>query len=119
MKRSIVLLICIIIMVGCSNNITHKTITAKEAYEMINNSSVVIIDVRTKDEYEEGHIKNAINIPLDNIDNINNIIDDKENTILVYCRSGRRSAIALETLTDLGFEVIDLGAFDDLDLEKE
>ena len=84
---------------------------------ILEEDNYVILDVRTEEEYEEGHVVGSMNIPYDEIDATIDI--DKDKTVLVYCRSGRRSAIALETLTDLGFEVIDLGAFDDLDLEKE
>ena len=84
---------------------------------ILEEDNYVILDVRTEEEYEEGHVVGSMNIPYDEIDATIDI--DKDKTVLVYCRSGRRSAIALETLTDLGFEVMDLGAFDDLDLEKE
>lgn len=102
-------------MCGCGN-------TSKESKEdmlkrIIEEDNYVILDVRTEEEYEEGHVVGSMNIPYDEIDDTIDI--DKDKTVLVYCRSGRRSAIALEMLTDLGFEVMDLGAFDDLDLEKE
>lgn len=108
-------MLCLVSMCGCSN-------TSKESKEdmlkrILDEDNYVILDVRTEEEYEEGHVVGSMNIPYDEIDATIDI--DKDKTVLVYCRSGRRSAIALEMLTDLGFEVMDLGAFDDLDLEKE
>lgn len=96
-------------MVGCSDNETtkigYKTITTKEAYDIMNTSvDITIIDVRTNSEYESGHIKNAINIPLDEIENsIDAFVSDKERTILVYCKSGSRSELASEKLLSLGY----------------
>lgn len=77
----------------------------------------VIVDVRTKEEYNESHIKDAINIPYDEIDE--NIEIDKDKVIFVYCKSGNRSGIAYNTLKSLGYTVYDLGAFNNIDLEKE
>ena len=77
----------------------------------------VIIDVRTKEEYDDSHISGAINIPYDEIDK--NISIDKENIIFVYCMGGTRSAIAFGELKELGYEVYDLGAYSKIDLPKE
>ena len=75
------------------------------------------MDVRTSEEYKEGHVKGAINIPYDEINE--NVELDKEKTILVYCKSGRRSKVAYDQLTSLGYEVYDLGAYDNITLDKE
>ena len=77
----------------------------------------IIVDVRTKEEYDISHIKDAINIPYDLIDE--NIDLDKEKNIFVYCKSGNRSKIAYDTLISLGYTVYDLGAFESIDLPKE
>lgn len=69
----------------------------------------IIVDVRTKEEYEESHISGAINIPYDEITDNNTL--DKDKIIFVYCRSGARSEIAFNTLTNLGYTVYGLGAF--------
>lgn len=109
MKKVVILIISLILMVGCSDNETtkigYKTITTKEAYDIMNTSvDITIIDVRTNSEYESGHIKNAINIPLDEIENsIDAFVSDKERTILVYCKSGSRSELASEKLLSLGY----------------
>lgn len=72
-----------------------------------NYSDVYIIDVREENEYMNGHIREAINIPLDKIDYIEL---DKNSKIIVYCQSGRRSASALEILKNIGYtNVYDMG----------
>ncbi len=69
----------------------------------------ILIDVRTKEEYEEGHIPGALLIPYDEI-GPKKPDYPKDKLVIVYCRSGRRSAIAAEALEDLGFkEVVDFG----------
>ena len=64
----------------------------------------VIIDARTQEEFDEGHIENAILIPEYEIsERAEKELPDKNQLILVYCRSGRRSKIASQTLVDLGY----------------
>ena len=73
----------------------------------------VLIDVRTPEEFASGHIDGAINLPYDQIDAKNSAVAaiDKGRSILVYCRSGRRSAIARDNLQQLGYrQVLDGGA---------
>ena len=66
--RKILLLLVMFVLVGCSNNENvYKSITYVEAQELISNSEVILIDVRTNNEYELYHIDGAINIPLDTI----------------------------------------------------
>ncbi len=74
-------------------------------------SGFVIVDVRTKEEYMEGHIKDAINIPNEEIaEKAESILNDKDQKIYVYCRSGRRSKEACKKLIDLGYQqIIDFG----------
>ncbi len=82
-------------------------ISQNEAHEMMQNEDVIILDVREEDEYEEGHIKNSILLPVGKIENeALNVIPDKSQTILVYCRSGNRSKIASRTLVELGYKNI-------------
>ena len=73
--------------------------------------NVFIVDVREKDEYEEGHLSFSINVPLSNIESIENIESIKKNSkIIVYCRSGNRSKTAQMRLIDMGYtEVYDMG----------
>ncbi|MBP9989132.1 MAG: rhodanese-like domain-containing protein [Ruminococcus sp.] len=63
----------------------------------------VLLDVRTREEYEEEHIPESINVPLDEISIIANIVTDKSKKLYVYCRSGSRSGQALEPLKKLGY----------------
>lgn len=66
--------------------------------------NAIVIDVRTPQEFQAGHIKNAINIPYQVIGRkIKQVIEEKDREVILYCRSGRRSGIALETLTKLGY----------------
>ena len=72
----------------------------------------VLLDVRTPDEYAAGHIPGSLLIPFDEIKvKSDQLPQDKNTEIVVYCRSGRRSAIAAETLISLGYaKIYDLGA---------
>ena len=72
------------------------------------------IDVRTTDEYNGGHVSEAVNIPYTEIsEDIAELTGDKDATIYVYCRSGRRSGIAKKTLEGLGYtQVVNIGGFE-------
>lgn len=113
MKRSLVKTILIALSLGfftsCSSDEGYKTIDSKVAHTMMQEEKVVILDVRTPEEYSEGHIEGAINIPLDEIRSRSNELN-KDETILVYCRSGNRSKTASKELVKLGFvHVFDFG----------
>ena len=114
MKKFLIILIMIIFMVGCSNqNSDDEKVTYMEAKEKIINEGAVLVDVRTQEEYDEAHIDGAILLTLDSIDenSILNVVDSKDDVIIVYCKSGNRSSQALEKLKSLGYEkVYDLGA---------
>ena len=97
MKRLISLILVCILLTACSSK--FETITSNEAMELIDNGAV-IIDVREVSEFNTGHIKGAINIPLGAI---NEIDIAKEKTIIVYCASGVRSMTAVNTLSDMGY----------------
>ena len=87
------------------NNNTYEQITAEQAKIIMGTErDYIIIDARTDEEFEEGHIENAILIPEYEIANrAEKELPDKEQLILVYCRSGRRSKIASEELVKLGY----------------
>lgn len=74
------------------------------------------IDVRTAEEFKAGHIAGAINIPYDDIEQkITAVTTDKATDIQLYCRSGRRSGIALDTLRGMGYsKVTNAGAYEQL-----
>jgi len=84
----------------------YYDITVLEAKELIDETpDLVILDVRTVSEYEENHLENAINIPIDELpirlDELN-----KKDKILVYCRTGNRSSTAIEILIEAGYTKI-------------
>ena len=78
---------------------------------MEENKDYVIVDVRTPDEYKEGHIPNAINIPNETInETVYNKLKDKNQLILIYCRSGSRSRQAAYKMQKLGYtNLVDFG----------
>lgn len=109
MKKIILSILTLLTLTGCTT--TNKNITYTEAKELITEKQAIIIDVRTIEEYNEKHIENAYNIPLDEIENIGDYIQDKNKYIIVYCRSGNRSKQAQTTLKQLGYiNVYNLGA---------
>lgn len=83
----------------------YMNITAQQAKEIMDTQTgYIILDTRTQEEYDEGHIPGAILIPYDEItEKAESILTDKNQLLLVYCRSGRRSKIAAETLVELGY----------------
>ena len=93
--------------VGCSDggSATYEQISGAEAKALMDSESgYIIIDARTQEEYDQGHIPGAIMIPEYEIaDRAEKEIPDKDQLILVYCRSGRRSKIASEELVKLGY----------------
>lgn len=99
--------------------VKYIKITSKQAKEMMDNEDVIILDVRTLSEYTEGHIPEAILVPVTEIEEkIMEKIPDIDAKILVYCRSGNRSATASKTLIDLGYtNVYDFGGINNWDYE--
>ena len=83
----------------------YVNITAEEAKSIMDTEEgYIILDVREQEEYDAGHIPGANLIPYTQIgDKANEMLPDKEQLILVYCRSGRRSKIAAEALMALGY----------------
>jgi phage shock protein E len=79
------------------------------------------IDVRTTDEYTSGHVSEAVNIPYTEIaEGISALTGDKDASIYVYCRSGRRSGIAKETLEGLGYtQVVNVGGINEAMKQSE
>ena len=93
--------------VGCSDGVSasYDQISGVQAKALMDSESgYIIIDARTQSEYDEGHIPGAIMIPEYEIaDRAEKELPDKDQLILVYCRSGRRSKIAAEELVKLGY----------------
>ena len=115
MKRFSVILILIItcaaILYGCTSGgedkmeSSYEQITPAEAKEIMDTQDgYIILDVRTQEEYDEAHIEGAILIPDYEItDRAESVLKDKDQLILVYCRSGRRSKLAASELVKLGY----------------
>ena len=94
----------------------YKQISAKEAKELMDTEQdYIILDTREQDEFDEGHIPGAILIPYTEIaDEAEAVLPDKDQLILVYCRSGRRSKIASDLLVVLGYtNVVEFGGIID------
>jgi phage shock protein E len=77
--------------------------------------NAVLLDVRQADEFDAGHIEGAVLVPHDTIaKKVGSVVPDKNTPVYVYCRSGRRSAIAVETMRKLGYtNLTDLGGMDE------
>ena len=100
----------------------YKKITAEEAKErMDKDDKVVILDVRTEEEYQEGHVPGAIVIPNETISSGPlEELPDMDQAILVYCRSGNRSAQAATKLAEAGYtQVYDFGGIIDWPYDTE
>lgn len=84
---------------------TYQQITQDEAKRIMDTrDDYIIVDARDQYEYDEGHIKDAIVIPYTDIEDLaEQKLPNKEQLILVYCRSGRRSKIAAQSLADMGY----------------
>lgn len=93
--------VLIVLIAGCpSDQPTDQSAT--EIKNLVARS--IVIDVRTAQEFNDGHIDGAVNIPYDEIGGrITEVTNDKHQSIVLYCRSGRRSGIALDTLKAMGY----------------
>ena len=117
MKKMITILLSALMFTGCAGTSNHQTntyrsITMDEAVTMMaQETGYIILDVRRPDEFAAGHIPNAINVPNETIgaDEIAKL-PDKDQLIMVYCRSGRRSKEASEKLVKLGYtNIVEFG----------
>ena len=97
------------IMISCQAQSEFKSVDIDEFKTEISKSGVQLVDVRTAQEYSEGHIPGAMNIDVNATDFEEKIkaLDKKEN-VAIYCRSGRRSKMAANKMTAAGFKVIEL-----------
>ena len=99
-----------------NETVTYEQISQEEAKSIMDTeSNFIILDVRTEEEFAEGHIENAILIPdYEIVSKAEEVLKDKSQLILVYCRSGRRSQLAAEALVELGYtNVKEFGGFID------
>ncbi len=111
MKKLIFLLLAVMMLTACGQDkendqgAVYVNITAEEAKQIMDTEEgYIILDVREQDEYDAGHIPGAILISHEEIaEKAEDVLTDKDQLILVYCRSGRRSKIAAEALVELGY----------------
>jgi len=84
---------------------TYTQISQEAAKEMMDTQDVIILDVRETDEYNAGHIVNAVLLPVGTITeaSASAVIPEKDSVVLVYCRSGNRSKTASAALVELGY----------------
>ena len=109
MKRFLAFILAALgLNIACSQNFENTDV--KGFAELIDSADVVILDVRTTDEFNEGHIKGAILIDQNKSDFLELVkqLLPKEKTIAIYCRSGRRSANAAERLVKEGYKPVNL-----------
>lgn len=98
-----------------------QSMPMKEAIEKLEkrDQKITLLDVRLPYEYEKGHLKGSINIPLSQLDRAEKQIVDKDRKLFVYCRTGARSAQACAILMKLGYsDPINIGGIEEID-EKE
>ena len=111
MKKLIFLLLAVVLLAACGQakendqGAVYVNITAEEAKQIMDSEEgYIILDVRTQEEYNQGHIPGAILISHEEIaEKAEDVLTDKNQLILVYCRSGRRSKLAAEALVELGY----------------
>lgn len=120
MKHKITaVLFLVILLFGCAapaEESGYRQIDMEEAVTMMEEESdYIILDVRTQEEFEEKHIPGAVNVPNETIDTEEiPELPDKEQLILVYCRSGNRSKQASAKLVDLGYtNIVEFGGIKD------
>ena len=111
MKKLVFLLLAVMMLTACGQDkendqgAIYVNITAEKAKQIMDTEEgYIILDVRTQEEYDQGHIPDAIVISHEEIaEKAEKVLTDKDQLILVYCRSGRRSKIAAESLVELGY----------------
>lgn len=111
MKRWLPLFLTLLLLLtacgaaGTSSESGYTQISQEEARKMMDTQEVLVLDVREQDEYDSGHIPDAVLLPVGTIteDTAAEIIPEKDATVLVYCRSGNRSKTAAQALADLGY----------------
>ena len=105
--KMIYLLLAVVCTLGCARG--YDSVDAQEFATALKNPEVQVIDVRTPQEFSEGHIPDAVNINLDSEDFYEQMeCLDKDKPVALYCRGGRRSKIAAERFVGKGFEVTEL-----------
>lgn len=125
MKKMLLLVLAAVLAISAvcfaqspANAEGYQKITPQQAKARMAEPGVIVLDVRMQQEYDAGHIANAVLLPLPLIEAgdaaVAKALPDKDAEILVYCRSGRRSAIAANALINMGYtNVLDFGGIND------
>lgn len=88
----------------------RNRLRSRKAHALVEKAGALLLDVRTAAEFQSGHLKGAVNVPLDKLGKRPRDLPGKERPLVVYCRSGARSAAAVQQLKALGYEtVVNLG----------
>ena len=90
-------------------SIENREISYKKLKEIIKlDKTTILLDVRSRQEYKEGHLANALNIPLFDLEKqiVQSKLPDKNKTIIIYCVSGYRSRKAKEILEEMGYQKV-------------
>lgn len=113
-KKMILSILFVLFLAGCQA--TGQSISPEDAQSMMaDDQSIILLDVRTQDEYNQGYIPGAILVPLVSLSSqIEALYPDKNQTFIIYCRSGNRSREAVEIMMNLGYKnLYDLGGIID------
>ena len=128
MKKLLIFVLAVVLLTACGQanekpkEAIYMNITAEQAKQMMDTEeNYIILDVRTQEEYDEAHIPGAIVIPNTELEaRAESELPDKDQMILVYCRSGRRSKLAAEILVELGYtNIYEFGGIIDWPYETE
>lgn len=109
MKYIITILFIGITLIGCSTNQKSSIVNIEQGLEIIEKEKKLqLVDVRTPGEYNEGHLKNSVNIDIYDFENFEIEVNklSKDQPVLIYCKSGSRSKEATAQLISLGFEEV-------------
>lgn len=110
MKKILTCLMTALGLTTACGQANYENADVKGFAELMNDTNVVVLDVRTADEFKEGHLDGAVNIDYKQGDFVEQAVTRlaKDRTIAVYCRSGRRSAGAAELLAKEGYRVVNM-----------
>ncbi|HZJ88838.1 MAG TPA: rhodanese-like domain-containing protein [Sphaerochaeta sp.] len=121
MDKIIIIVVLVVVLLYAGNTLLqrrgliggagYERISATEAKALMDEQTVIIVDVRSDLEYRGGHIQGAINLPVEEIgSSMPDLLPDQEALILLYCRSGSRSGQAARKLVELGYtNIYDFG----------
>ena len=101
------LLLTILVVLGIASGAEFKNLSVEKFAKLVSGKGIVVLDVRTAEEFAAGHLKGAVNVDVNDKDfvaKVDKLIQDKDAKVAVYCRSGRRSANACRLLSAAGYK---------------